>query len=257
MTHSATVKVVPTVALIYEEGLFAEGLASILEKTPFRIAFQTTTLEAASLESFRPEGKLVVLVGGQSVSQTLTTVRSLRSMLTTAYVLVLGATTETHDIGLVLEAGADGFLRETVTSETLMMAIELAARDEAVLPAEFIKTLTRSNGSKGYENPGPELACPGRCCETEQERVDGERNGSAPALSHKEEATLQLLAKGATNKLIAQKLNITEATVKVHVKAILRKIRAKNRTQAAIWAFKYYAAQGSGLYQRQITNGHA
>jgi two-component system nitrate/nitrite response regulator NarL len=41
---------------------------------------------------------------------------------------------------------------------------------------------------------------------------------------------------GDSNKVIARKIDITEATVKVHVKAILRKIRVHNRTQAAIWA---------------------
>jgi len=41
---------------------------------------------------------------------------------------------------------------------------------------------------------------------------------------------------GDSNKVIARKIDIAEATVKVHVKAILRKIRLSNRTQAAIWA---------------------
>jgi two-component system nitrate/nitrite response regulator NarL len=44
------------------------------------------------------------------------------------------------------------------------------------------------------------------------------------------------LIEGDSNKLIARKIEIAEATVKVHVKAILRKIRVHNRTQAAIWA---------------------
>jgi two-component system, NarL family, nitrate/nitrite response regulator NarL len=41
---------------------------------------------------------------------------------------------------------------------------------------------------------------------------------------------------GEANKVIARKLEITEATIKVHVKSILRKIGAANRTQAAMWA---------------------
>jgi len=41
---------------------------------------------------------------------------------------------------------------------------------------------------------------------------------------------------GSSNKVIACNLAIAEATVKVHIKSILRKIRARNRTQAAIWA---------------------
>ena len=45
-----------------------------------------------------------------------------------------------------------------------------------------------------------------------------------------------MLMEGASNKVIALKLVITESTVKVHMKAILRKLRLQNRTQAAIWA---------------------
>ena len=46
---------------------------------------------------------------------------------------------------------------------------------------------------------------------------------------------MQCLIAGNSNKSIARKIDIAEATVKVHVKAILRKIRVQNRTQAAIW----------------------
>ena len=62
-----------------------------------------------------------------------------------------------------------------------------------------------------------------------------------PQLSGREAAILSGLVQGASNKVIAYQLKITEATVKVHVKAILRKIRVKNRTQAAIWALSRQA----------------
>ena len=55
-------------------------------------------------------------------------------------------------------------------------------------------------------------------------------------LSVREKSILQCLALGDSNKAIARKVDIAEATVKAHVKTILRKIRAQNRTQAAIWA---------------------
>ena len=45
-----------------------------------------------------------------------------------------------------------------------------------------------------------------------------------------------MLTEGASNKVIALKMVITELTVKVHMKAILRKLRLQNRTQAAMWA---------------------
>jgi len=55
--------------------------------------------------------------------------------------------------------------------------------------------------------------------------------------SPREKEILGCLVLGYTNKRIAQHLNITEATVKVHLKHLLKKIHAENRTQAAIWAF--------------------
>jgi len=57
-----------------------------------------------------------------------------------------------------------------------------------------------------------------------------------PRLSAREEFVLRCLIGGDSNKAIARKMAIADATVKAHVKSILRKIRAQNRTQAAIWA---------------------
>ena len=62
------------------------------------------------------------------------------------------------------------------------------------------------------------------------------RTRSQPRLSPREKIILRCLIEGNSNKCIARKIEIAEATVKVHVKAILRKIRVQNRTQAAIWA---------------------
>src|SRR3546814_5032995 len=57
-------------------------------------------------------------------------------------------------------------------------------------------------------------------------------------LSEREVEILRCLILGYANKVISRRLDISEATVKVHVKAILRKLRVSNRTQAAIWAVK-------------------
>ena len=58
-----------------------------------------------------------------------------------------------------------------------------------------------------------------------------------------EDLILKDLVKGLPNKIIARKLDIAEATVKVHMKSVLRKVRVANRTQAAIWALENgYAA---------------
>ena len=53
------------------------------------------------------------------------------------------------------------------------------------------------------------------------------------------------LAEGHSNKAIAKELTITEATVKVHLKAVLRKLGATNRTQVAIWAVQHGVTNGA------------
>ena len=60
-----------------------------------------------------------------------------------------------------------------------------------------------------------------------------------PRLSEREAQILDGLVRGHANKVIARSCDITEATVKVHMKSILRKIQVANRTQAAIWALEH------------------
>ena len=66
-------------------------------------------------------------------------------------------------------------------------------------------------------------------------RING---GHAAQLSARELEILKFLVAGDSNKAIARTCNLAESTVKIHLKTILRKIRVRNRTQAAIWAIQ-------------------
>ena len=57
-------------------------------------------------------------------------------------------------------------------------------------------------------------------------------------LSEREEEILEGVVRGHSNKMIARTCGVTDATIKVHMKSILRKIRVANRTQAAVWALE-------------------
>ena len=98
---------------------------------------------------------------------------------------------------------------------------------ETIFPPEFLSFI--------LDSEGPHLI------EAAANDEDGEpilvttEGAIAPALSPREKMILRCLIEGNSNKCIARKIDIAEATVKVHVKAILRKIRVQNRTQAAIW----------------------
>jgi two-component system nitrate/nitrite response regulator NarL len=77
--------------------------------------------------------------------------------------------------------------------------------------------------------------------------VDGTcSNQNFHSLSKREEQILEGLVKGHSNKMIARACDVTEATIKVHMKSILKKIRAANRTQAAVWALEQGYCAGNG-----------
>jgi DNA-binding NarL/FixJ family response regulator len=62
------------------------------------------------------------------------------------------------------------------------------------------------------------------------------KTGKLPSISDRERQILSCLVSGLSNKTIGRNLDIAEGTVKVHGKSVLRKIKARNRTQAAVWA---------------------
>lgn len=83
-----------------------------------------------------------------------------------------------------------------------------------------------------------------RSDDAENRAIDRTTSRRIPhGLSEREEEILEGVVRGHSNKMIARTCGVTDATIKVHMKSILRKIRAANRTQAAIWALEQgYAA---------------
>ena len=68
-------------------------------------------------------------------------------------------------------------------------------------------------------------------------------NSFAGRLTRREEQVLRALVCGETNKAIAKRFGITEATAKVHMKRLFKKTNVSNRTQAAVWALKHGVSQ--------------
>src|SRR5262249_57990185 len=80
---------------------------------------------------------------------------------------------------------------------------------------------------------------PARSEDAENGAIDRTTSLRIPhGLSEREEEILKGVVRGHSNKMIARTCGVTDATIKVHMKSILRKIRVANRTQAAIWALE-------------------
>ena len=114
-----------------------------------------------------------------------------------------------------MHEGVDGYLLKEASLDVLAASLRLIALGEKVIPPAMATHAVKRKPVFRSE---------------EIERAH---------LSDREIAVLRLLVRGDSNKAIGQELGILDATVKVHVKAALRKLGLANRTQAAIWAFQH------------------
>lgn len=118
-----------------------------------------------------------------------------------------------------LKAGASGFLLKDVPPAELVAAIHTVAEGDAVVAP----TVTRRLLDRFIRG------------ESEQDAVDGER---LEVLTGREREVLELIGLGHTNQEIAEKLVLSEATVKSHVSRILGKLDLRDRVQAVIFAYE-------------------
>ena len=231
--------------------LFRDGLRQTLTRSRFRPVRLLCTVNEDVEGYLQSAHDCVWLLGVDKFEATNEQlVRQIKMSNHAIRVVILAASQVASDIVRALNAGACGFLRQDITGDQLLKSLELIVTGQTVIYPQFWMTASQAkaqhdgvtDGASGLSDLLPHLeSVAAATCE----RVAGEDPsceslpGGARGLSSRELAILRTLMEGASNKVIARKLVITEATVKVHMKAILRKLRLQNRTQAAIWARNY------------------
>jgi two-component system, NarL family, nitrate/nitrite response regulator NarL len=181
--------------------------------------------------------QVLVLIGVREECGLAEDLSAAKARFPDAHVVVVGDADQLDLVTAALELGATSFVDENVATSTLIKELELAAQGEPVISTLIVRRLL---GHFSFP-PGEEAVAICAVDELQPPETQGQTEQRSQ-LSGREAAILSGLVQGASNKMIACQLKITEATVKVHVKAILRKIRVKNRTQAAIWALKCQAS---------------
>jgi two-component system nitrate/nitrite response regulator NarL len=137
------------------------------------------------------------------------------------------------ELALAFRAGASGYFVNVNSCDAFIRSIELVAMGGTVFPPAYLSFALDTKSDHGRK------AAPAD--ENERAIFVVTDDTIAPQLSPREKSILRCLIEGDSNKCIARKIDIAEATVTVHVRAILRKIRVQNRTQAAIWAMNHQA----------------
>lgn len=152
-------------------------------------------------------------------------IESLKARYPKARIAVLADSYDRSDLVAAYRAGANACFIKTMSCGAFVKTIASIINGETVLPPELLPFLADHEDKPA----APDTITNGSV-------RSAARIGTVPMLSAREKCILRGIVEGDSNKAIARKIEIAEATVKVHVKAILRKIRLSNRTQAAIWA---------------------
>jgi two-component system nitrate/nitrite response regulator NarL len=210
-----------TTFLICHNILLRTGISHILADTPFVVAEAFDDLSAfPAIVDETPV--LILLCESLSAHVYEEALEKLKAQCPFARVVVLADHLEPQAVVRLCAAGLDGLCPIAMLQPALLKALELVMLGETFLPAsvsfELLKQGLRPQLWDGQAAPAPNTP-------------EGIGN-----LSKREAQILHCLTQGASNKLIARDLGVAEATVKVHIKAILRKVKVANRTQAAMWA---------------------
>ena len=210
--------------------LFREGMRVLLSGTQFDVAHEASdTIEGLEIVQSNDEIGIVILDFSSDGSDSeLQILKQMRAANEDIKLIVLTNEMSVLLLARALNAGADGFLLKSMSSEALVACLRLVDLGEKVFPTKLATMIT-----SGQIDP----------------TVAEVRASSMKGLSEREREVMRCLVHGKSNKMIAHQLGITAATVKVHLKAVLRKLNVSNRTQAAIWAVKNDLREGDRAQQ--------
>lgn len=220
------------IMLVGRNSIVREGLSRILSENDFNVIQSFGAIGELCRKSTGDELVDLILVDPVAWDADVAQVPDVQKRFPNARIVALMDNVDFNGLVTALRAGAHGLILTEVSCETLVESIRLTAFGERILPSALAELMPP------YVN------------DMRWQPADMMRGTK---LSSREIEILRCLIMGCPNTLISRRLNISEAAVKVHVKAVLRKIPVKNRTQAAIWAVKQ-GVTAFDIPKREINN---
>lgn len=213
-----------SVVLIGKSILVREGISRILRASNVCTLASTSSIECLPETITETPLLFVLLHSGHEFEHILQQAIMLHRQYPTYRTAILADICKPEELVSAYHSGVTGFFSTAMACDAFIKSLELVMMGQTIFPHSLLPFMPPSSATT-TDGVGDVPATAGTGAD-----------GATPQLSARERSILDFLIKGYPNKSIARKINISEATVKVHVKAILRKIRVQNRTQAAIWA---------------------
>jgi two-component system, NarL family, nitrate/nitrite response regulator NarL len=241
------------IIIVEPNAVLRESMKHYLELEGYTIAGAVDNARSVANLDSAPSDVTIILNGARS--DIAADFRLLRALRSNARFVVYGGRSELKATLEAIQCGATVYLDDKAHALMFLKSLELAARGfvtvsiamhgETIQLPERMSEITPAKVLAPLENADATDVPPRSLPASADHGPAAADREPAPTFSPRETAILQLLQEGAPNKVIARHLSLTEATVKVHLKSILRKIRVTNRTQAALWAMGQEALSSS------------
>jgi len=154
----------------------------------------------------------------------LQALRDLCAAVAESPVMVLCDSADPDMVRRVLEMGAQAYMPSTLPSPIMLAALDLVIAGGTYAPPELLLAPGAPRAAKAE----------GVAADGSTDALESTIAAGFPGLTRRQRSVLVLVARGLSNRAISAELNMCENTVKAHVKQIMRKLEAENRTQAAL-----------------------
>lgn len=206
------------VLLVDDHHLFREGLAKILDsQDEFEVVGEATNGLEALVETRKLEPDLILMDVGMPVCDGLEATQLIKQEFPNVTIVMLTVNDENEKLFEAIRCGAQGYLLKSIRRQEMLALLQGAMRGEAAIT----------------------MALAGRMLE-EFRRINQhghfEAEEKSNLLTEREKEVLILVASGASNKEVAERLNVSIHTVKSHMRKILEKLHISSRREAASFA---------------------
>ncbi len=214
------------VLVVDDHSLFRDGIISLLKAAGMEVVGEATEGQEAVSEVIRLCPDLVLLDISMPGMNGLEALRQIRAKIPETQVVMLTVSDEDEDLIEAIKFGARGYLLKSQDGKGFITSLRCLERGEAAI--------TRQTTTRLIDG----LA--------RLQQLDGEASGH-DVLTQREVELLRLVAVGLSNKVIGQRLGLTENTVKYHMKNILNKLGLQNRAEAAAFAVRNGLVENPGV----------
>jgi RNA polymerase sigma factor (sigma-70 family) len=207
------------VMLVDDHVLFRKGIEALLTNhNDFEVVGEASNGKEAVERVADCNPNVILMDIDMPVCSGLDAVKMIKSEMPQIHIVMLTVSDDDQDLFLAIKNGAAGYLLKNLEPKDLYKMLHGVLRGEAPLTGIMAAKILQ------------EFQSPQITRTAEKKKVD--------ELSDREMDVLKLIVEGMSNKEIAEKLSVTENTVKVHVRTTLEKLHLRNRVQAAVYAVR-------------------